>query len=40
MRRKRKVSLRDRRRYDRWLVLHDVYPDLSFGDFLRNGCKP
>lgn len=37
---KRKKTRRDIQRYESWLRLHDVYPDLSFGEYLKNGCSP
>jgi len=36
----RKRSRRDVFRYEAWLRIRDVYPDLTFGEFLKNGCAP
>ena len=34
---RKKKRQRDIVRYERWLRIKDVYPDLTFGEFLRNG---
>jgi len=36
----KKKRRRDVIRYEMWLRISDVYPDLTFGAFLKNGCAP
>ena len=35
---KRRKRPRDKRRYDSYLRLKEVYPDMTFRDFLTNPC--
>lgn len=37
---KPKPSTRSQRRYSEWLEVSDFRPDLTFGKWLKNGCKP
>lgn len=36
----KKKRRRDISRYETWLRISDVYPDLTFGAFLKNGYAP